>query len=143
MKNHIVFAVPFFSAAVFAADVAVDLSSEAVRRERRRSSMEKFVASCRAAGQKGDVCWVGKATSMDKVMPRNNFDVAGADAFSLKLARGEYESVQILVAPALHDLKGAQVAVDGDLTRVESDDIAGILHNVAALVTLLSRQEGD
>lgn len=92
------------------------IRAEAVRRERRRSSMEKFVASCRAAGQKGDVCWVGKATSMDKVMPRNNFDVAGADAFSLKLARGEYESLQVLVMPAEGDLEDVSVEVS-DLKR--------------------------
>jgi hypothetical protein len=92
------------------------IRAEAARKERRRSSMEKFVASCRAAGQKGDVCWVGKATSMDKVMPRNNFDVAGADAFSLKLARGEYESLQVLVMPTEGDLEDVSVEVS-DLKR--------------------------
>ena len=92
------------------------IRAEAARKERRRSSMEKFVASCRAAGQKGDVCWVGKATSMDKVMPRTNFDVAGADAFSLKLARGEYESLQVLVMPSEGDLEDVSVEVS-DLRR--------------------------
>ena len=93
--------------------------AEAARRERRRASLEKFVASCRAAGQKGDVCWVGKATSMDKVMPRTNFDASGADTFSLKLARGEYESLQVLVMPAGGDLEDVSVEVS-DLRRERS-----------------------
>jgi hypothetical protein len=81
------------------------------RRERRRASVEGFIASCRAAGQKGDYCWVGKATAMDKILPRANFDAKGADRFSLKLARGEYESLQVLVMPSGGDLEGVMVKV--------------------------------
>ena len=88
----------------------------ALRQERRRSSVETFVARCRAAGQSGDPCWIGQATGMENVRPREAFDVAAAQAFSLSLARGEYESLQALVMPNGRDLEDVRVEV-GDLTR--------------------------
>ena len=89
---------------------------EALRRERRRTSIERFVRNCRAAGQDGAHCWVGKATGMEKIRPRDDFDAAGAEAFELKLARGECEALQVLVLPAAGDLADVTVEVS-DLVR--------------------------
>jgi hypothetical protein len=93
--------------------------AEAARAKLRHSSISKFIASCRAAKQKGDFCWVGKATSMDKIMPRSKFYAVGANSFSLKLARGEYESLQVLVMPSEGDLEDVSVKVS-ELRRERS-----------------------
>ena len=84
--------------------------AEVLRKERRRQTLTRFADRCRAAGQTGAHAWIGKATSMEKVRPRDDFDVAAADRFSLKLARGERESLQVLVMPNGRDL--AQVTVE-------------------------------
>ena len=96
--------------------------AEELRKERRRKSVDRFLARCRAAGQSGDPCWIGRATSMEKVRPRaNDFDVAAATSFSLKLARGERESLQVLVMPNGRDLR--DVTVDVPALRRERNGI--------------------
>jgi len=85
--------------------------AEKLRKERRAGSLSLFVNRCKAAGQTGAHAWFGKATSMEKVRPRDDFDVAAADGFSLRLARGEYESVQALVMPNGRDLANVTVEV--------------------------------
>ena len=58
---------------------------------------------------------IGQASSMESVRPRGGFKWRKADKVGIRLARGEYESVQILVAPNGKDLKGVTVQVEGDL----------------------------
>ena len=87
--------------------------AEVGRAERRRRHVEQFVSRCRSAGQKGDVAWIGKATSMEKVRPRDEFDVKAADSFELRLAHGEFESLQVLVMPVSEDLKDVTVETVG------------------------------
>ncbi len=84
---------------------------EELARERRRSSVDAFTSACRAAGQKGDPAWFGSATSMEGVRPCSNFKAKPATTFCLSLARGEYESLQVLVMPNKVDLKGVRVEV--------------------------------
>lgn len=55
---------------------------------------------------------IGWATSMESVRPRGGFKWRKADKVGVRLARGEYESVQILVAPNGKDLRGVKVAVE-------------------------------
>lgn len=93
---------------------------EALRKERRRVSVERFAASCRAAGQDGAACWIGKATGMEKIRPQGDFAARGADRFELRLARGEYESLQVLVMPTKGDLAAVKVEVS-DLVRERAD----------------------
>ena len=83
--------------------------AEQLRKERRRAAVDRFAARCRAAGQSGRHAWIGQATSMEKVRPRADFDVAAADRFELSLARGEFESRQVLVMPNGRDLKDVTV----------------------------------
>ena len=63
---------------------------------------------------------LGTASSMEKVLPRGPFEAKPipADGISVRLARNEYESVQILVAPKDEDLEDVRVAVCGDLTAM-------------------------
>ena len=88
-----------------------EVRSEALARERRRGSVEAFVSACRAVGQDGDPAWIGSATSMEGVRPRSKFKALPATSFSLSLARGEYEALQVLVMPDKSDLKGVKVEV--------------------------------
>ena len=85
--------------------------AERLKRERRQASVRRFVDKCRAAGQTGRNCWIGQATSMERVRPREDFDCAAATAFDLKVARGEYESLQVLVMPNGRDLRNVSVEV--------------------------------
>jgi len=90
---------------------------ERLREERLQAQRDKYVARCRAVGQTGAHAWIGKATSMEKVRPRDDFAGAPADRFSLRLARGEYESLQVLVLPSGADLKG--VAVEAQVPGID------------------------
>lgn len=58
---------------------------------------------------------VGMATSMEKVRPRAEVAARAIPdkGLSLRLARNEYESVQVVVAALGEDLKGVKVAVEG------------------------------
>ena len=62
---------------------------------------------------------IGQASSMEGVRPRAGFQWRKADEVKVRLARGERESVQILVAPNGRDLRGVKVAVEGDMASVE------------------------
>ena len=68
-----------------------------------------FAAEC----ARGDFV-IGWATSMESVRPRAGFKWRKADKVGVRLARGECESVQILVAPNGRDLKGVRVAAEMD-----------------------------
>lgn len=63
---------------------------------------------------------LGTATSMEGVRPRDDFTARPipADGLSLRLARNETESLQLLVSPLAEDLRGVRVFVVGDLLSV-------------------------
>lgn len=73
--------------------------ARADRHEARASALRRFREQCRAVGQSDAPAWIGKATSMSKIRPRDAFVAEPAVDFSLRLARGEYESFQVLVVP--------------------------------------------
>jgi hypothetical protein len=54
---------------------------------------------------------LGQASSMENVRPRAAFKWRDAGELSVRLARGERESVQLLVAPAVHDLEDVAVSI--------------------------------
>ena len=70
---------------------------------------------------------IGWATSMENVRPRGGFKWRKPDKVGVRLARGEYESVQILVAPNGHDLKGVQVVVDMDAAFAASNITSSVV----------------
>lgn len=78
----------------------------------------KFKAECANGG-----FVIGWATSMENVRPRGGFKWRKPEKVGVRLARGEYESVQILVAPNGKDLKGVTVQVEGDLAQVQSSKV--------------------
>lgn len=90
----------------------------------RANAMAALASSCAAAGLPTNEMLVATATSMDQVRP------FGTEGFSrlratkevpLRLARDEYESLQIVVTPVRDTLKGVRVAV-GDLKRMENGE---------------------
>ena len=98
----------------------IRIAAEAAEKERRRlvrqrAFREALATSCRAAGLPTDRMLLGKATSMDQVRPRET-DVrlaAAARDLSLRLARGEHESFQLLVMSADgRPLKGVRVRAE-------------------------------
>ena len=60
---------------------------------------------------------IGWATAAEKIRPRTADRVRPipADGLKVRLARNEYESVQVLISPKHDDLKCVKVAIDGDL----------------------------
>ena len=94
---------PIAALAAFAASVA--LSDESAH----RADYLRFRSECRRGA-----FVLGQATSMENVRPRSGFHWRRADEVEVRLARCEYESVQILVAPAECDLKDVRVDVTMD-----------------------------
>ena len=88
----------------------------------------RFREACAAAGQSFPAMLLGTATSMEKIMPRGSFSAKALtdDGLSVRLAGNEYESVQLLVAPRDADLAGVKVAVEGDLTPVQSSELKDV-----------------
>ena len=76
---------------------------------------------------------VGVATSMESVRPRAGYVVRPASEVRIRLARDEYESVQVLVA-ASNDLKNVTVHVDGDLNRIAGDGVVFAASNITSSV---------
>lgn len=101
----------------------LERQAEQLSQERRAQAIPLFVSQCRAVGQSGDPCWIGKATSMERVRPQDDFNIAAAEAFELKAARGEYESLQVLVLPNGRELKDVSVEVS-DLESVQSERLS-------------------
>ncbi len=106
--------------------------AEKVQKERRQKALERFINRCRIAGQDGRFAWIGKATSMDKIRPRDNFNAEGASSFSLKLARGEYESLQVLVMPSGENLSNVTVetSIDGIPAKAFKTSVVGYVNTV-------------
>ncbi len=89
------------------------------RHPRDAAEHAKDFADFKAECAKSDFV-IGWATSMENVRPRGGFKWRKPDKVGVRLARGEYESVQILVAPNGKDLKGVTVQVEGDLNRMHN-----------------------
>ncbi|MBR4617446.1 MAG: DUF4091 domain-containing protein, partial [Kiritimatiellae bacterium] len=70
---------------------------------------------------------VGWTTSREKVMPRGAFSAKAVpeEGLSLRLARNEYESVQLLVAPLGDDLRKVKARAEGDFAANISCDVIG------------------
>lgn len=83
-------------------------------------------AAFKAECTRGDFI-IGQASSMENVRPRGGFKWRKADKVALRLARGEYESVQILVAPAKRDLKNVRVNVEMGAGFSETNITASIV----------------
>ena len=80
--------------------------------QRHADAMRNFRTACIAAGQPADAgFFIGKATSMEKIRPRGTETPTPADKLNVRLARGEYESVQVFVFPEGRDLADVRVTV--------------------------------
>ena len=93
---------------------------DAAERAKAKSALAKAMAE---KGQKADPMLVGTATSMEHLMPEDPLaltKVHPATDLRVRLARGEYESLQIVVASAGDSpLRHVSVRCDGDLVGDE------------------------
>lgn len=105
---------------------------EVRRREVHAESYWRFRLACQQAGQDTAQMSVGLASSMEKVRPRGAFTAQPAREASVRLARYEKESLQVIVAPGETDLADVRVTC-GDLTRTDGAVFAA--SNVACAVT--------
>ena len=78
---------------------------------RRKAFHDALAAADAEAGARPDGFLVGQASSMDGVRPKDTFAAVGPKNLSLRLARNEYEALQVLVTPTDGDLRGVKVAV--------------------------------
>ena len=68
------------------------------QQNRRRKVLADFIRRCRNAGQDGQHCFLGQASSMEKIRPRApEKTLYPATNLAVRLARNEYESVQLFV----------------------------------------------
>ena len=97
----------------FKAHVAARKASDQdwVQREHEKSFKVWRRACERARTVKGAFV-LGQASAQEKVRPRAAFTARSAKELKVRLARNEYESVQLLVAPAKEDLKNVRVCAD-------------------------------
>ena len=84
--------------------------AEKRRAEIRKAAADVFRGKCQMAGQKGAFC-IGSASPMEKIRPRDGAFPAVASSVSLRLARGEKESMQLFVLPRTGDLANVRVSV--------------------------------
>lgn len=75
-----------------------------------------------AAASGAEAFTVGTASSMELVRPRTGVQVSSVKEVSVRLARDEYESVQVLVAAA-EDIRNVRVAVDMGRSGFASSNI--------------------
>ena len=109
----------------------------------RDKAMAALASACAVAGLPTNEMLVATATSMDQVRPRGTEGFSrlrAASEVSLRLARDEYESVQIVVASVRDTLKGVRVTV-GDLAA-ENGDAAFAATNISREVTGYTRTSG-
>lgn len=87
----------------------------------RVPSIVAWARACTTAGTLRDRdVLVGRATSMSKILPRENpLELAPAKELEISAARGETESAQIVVLPLRHGLRRVSARVDGDLRSTE------------------------
>ena len=111
---------------------------DAATRAEAKASLAKAMS---AQGIKPSGMLVGTATSMEHVMPKDPSAlsrVRAASSLSLRLARGEYESLQVIVAPAGSEtLRSVSVGCVGDLVGASGARLAAA--NVDCAVTGYSR----
>ena len=98
-----------------------------------------FREACLKAGQDTTKMCVGLASSMVKVLPRGDaIPAAAATEATVRLARNERESVQVVVAPGDRDLENVRVRVS-DLRHADGTvfpaanvacDVVGYVHTV-------------
>ena len=81
---------------------------------------QRFRAGCMANRPEETAFLLGEATSMEKILPRGRRTPFCARplprrGLSIRLARNEYESAQMLVSPFAGELRNVKVALSGDL----------------------------
>lgn len=80
-------------------------------------ALDSFVRACTEAGTVQNGVAFGRASSMKRVMPRDDFSADPAKALTLSLARNEKESVQLVLASRECDLFDVRLRVSDLVSR--------------------------
>lgn len=105
------------------------------QRARHEPAFAAFAAACADKGQASSAFLLGEATSMEKILPRGAKAPRALDpsaGLSVRLARGERESVQLFVAARDGDLR--EVGVEASDLRQEGGGGTFAASNVACRV---------
>lgn len=89
----------------------------------REEKTERLRSSLRRPGAKPGGILVGTATTMEHKRPEETFELARADRLKIRLARNEYEGVQVFAVPDGRALKGVRVSVSPLRFRGESGGV--------------------
>lgn len=89
---------------------------EAHGARRHDAALRRFRESCEKAGASHPRFCVGKASSAEQVLPRDDFSAEPAVSVDIRLARNEWEAVQLVVVPHGTGLAKARVAVSDLVT---------------------------
>jgi hypothetical protein len=96
------------------------LLEEAHGMRRHDAALVKFRAACEKAGTRFDGFCVGKTSSAVQILPRDDFSAVPANDIKIRLARNEWEAVQLVIVPHGSDLKNAKVSLS-DLHSAEGE----------------------
>ena len=80
-------------------------------------ALDRFVRTCAEAGTVQNGVAFGRASSMKRVMPRDDFSADPAKALTLSLARNEKESIQLVLASRERDLSDVKLQVSDLVSR--------------------------
>ena len=82
---------------------------EARGARRHDAAARRFEAECEKAGTRFDGFCLGQASSAEQIQPRDGFSARPADSLRIRLARNEWEALQLVVMPVGDGLKGVRV----------------------------------
>ena len=105
--------------------------SAALRAEmEHRGDYERFCRDALLSEFRSPDMAIGMASSMEKIMPRGRFSASGIPpkGLEVRLARNEYESIQIMVAPVGRDLKHVKVSAEGAFSSNIDCDVVGFVN---------------
>ncbi len=105
---------------------------EAHGARRHDASARRFEAECEKAGTRFDGFCVGQASAAAQILPRDGFEARPADAFRIRLARNEWEALQIVVMPVRDGLKNVRVSASE--LRTEKGDVLAATNVQAEVV---------
>lgn len=85
---------------------------------RHDKAVQRFVDICEKAGTRHEGFCLGQVSSAEQVLPRDGFDARPAKSLRVRLARNEWESIQLVVVPTRDGLRNVRVSVS-DLHMVD------------------------
>ena len=84
---------------------------EAQGARRHDAAARRFEEECEKAGTRFDGFCLGQASSSEQIQPRDDFRARPANSLDIRLARNEWEALQLVVMPVKDGLKNVRIGV--------------------------------